>query len=90
MPPRLGIVGTRQGLVVEPVSDSSNNPRKIQRIKMQIIINATQAELDAMNVSETELKVLVLERVDSMTHKKQKIFHQVELGAELNIVKESK
>ncbi len=54
---------------------------------MQIIINATQAELDAMGVSETELKALVLERVDSMTYKKQKIFHQVELGTELKIIK---
>lgn len=55
---------------------------------MKVIIKISQAELDSMQIDSVKLQQYVLEKVDSISVKKQKIIHQTELEVQLEIVKD--
>lgn len=52
-----------------------------------MIIKTTQNELDSMGITKEMLQEMILERVDSTVKNDQKLFWQVEISAEVKLVK---
>ena len=53
---------------------------------MEIKVKINQKELDSMNLDIEKLQELILERLDSTKRNNMKIFHQIELSVETEIV----
>lgn len=57
---------------------------------MKIIVEMTDEEKKAMNlvgIDEQKIQEILLEKIDNISVKKTKIFHQVELSVEIKMVK---
>lgn len=57
---------------------------------MKIIVEMTEEEKKAMNlvgIDEQKIQEILLEKIDNISVKKTKIFHQVELSVEVKMVK---
>lgn len=57
---------------------------------MKIIVEITDEEKKAMNlvsIDEQKIQEILLEKIDNISVKKTKIFHQVELSVEVKMVK---
>lgn len=57
---------------------------------MKVVIEMTNEEKKAMElvgVNEQKLQEILLEKIDSISVKKAKIFHQVELSVEVKNIK---
>jgi len=57
---------------------------------MKIIVEMTDEEKKAMNlvgIDKQKMQEILLEKIDNISVKKTKIFHQVELSVEVKMVK---
>lgn len=57
---------------------------------MKIIVEMTDEEKKAINlvgIDEQKIQEILLEKIDNISVKKTKIFHQVELSVEVKMVK---